>query len=220
MLRFTLVAVLISGYADAAPCPQLGLVPHVLATPDAAIAEDGGILVAAQSTRSTDPWPTGDVAAQPDWRLGGITPKITVLAPGLDVYGIDGASDLTLTDKAGARLARVRRVAASPHLPAPRVTAIRFEDTRQQQKHGGISITAAVASVPADAAAMIIYGPDGVARSWGYAGASVYLFATNSCGPLPDGTQASALGERVTVAWVDHSGRLSDRSAPITIGKP
>jgi hypothetical protein len=224
MRLLALVVIALPAFVAAAPCPQLALHASVLTPANATIAPGGGILVAAMADSTDKRGPAdADIAARSMWRVRvadrTIAPGIRVLAPGLDVYDVGNIGGrIVLEDEDQKELVAVT-LGKSPDLAAPRVHTLRLDDG-SHFKHAFTSISAQLADkVPAGAVAVIAFGKDG-ARSWQRvaAGATdVFVYTSGGCSPLPNGTVQSQIGDEIALAWVDSSGRLSKKSAPVKI---
>ncbi len=197
----------------------------------------GGVLVALSDGGD---W---DAPAQPDlmktgWMFvdGGksIAPTIRILAPGLAVYEPpEGTTAIELSD--GKRtLATHPRTAAKPVLPvlpvlpAPVVTAVDYVTSsipvgpRQSARN---TVTAQLTGTRPDNAVAIILFAAGKPASWttafSYAGPKgpIELWhTTGRCETAIPGLASTPAGTKVTVAWVDASGRLGATSRELVVG--
>lgn len=206
-----------------AKCAMSHLRPQVLTTTASA---GGGIVVATEQVLY-DIKDEGD-AVQPTWKLeiGGATsaPKIDVIAPGLAVYRLPAAAgDATLLD--GTRvIAKVTTVRTQPvQLLAPKVKGVRHEKTLGRRS-SAYTFVALGEAVPEGVVAMVLADTKGKARSFGLAKAGakeITVYAHPRCGVVPNDTVESAPGDKVTLFWVDASGRVSPATKAITVaGKP
>ena len=215
-------ALISPGLAEA-KCAMSHLRPEVL-TKEASAG--GGIVVATEQV-SYDVKDEGD-AVQPTWKLsiGGASsaPKIDVIAPGLAVYRLPAAAgDATLLDGTTV-IAKVTTVRTQPvQLLAPKVKGVRHEKTIGRRS-SAYTIVALAGPVPDGAVAMVLADAKGKARSFGTVKAGdkeVTVYAHGRCGVVPNDTVESKPGEKVTLFWVDASGRVSPATKAITItGKP
>lgn len=204
----------------AADCALVGLVPKVLTKPDAVIAADGGIVVGAVS-EDRGPMESGDIAVQPTWKFvvpkGTITPAIETLAPGLASYRAS-YEVLELHDDKGATLAKVDKIAdPRAKLDAPKVKTIKYDAPMSRRSVVRIEVTLHGAP-PAGVIALVLADAKGTPKSWGPAsGAVFYPYLQRDCLTLPNGTIPSRKGDKVTLFWVDGSGRKSAFTKPMTI---
>jgi hypothetical protein len=205
----------------AANCPLVGLFPKVLTKPNTALASDGGVVVAAMP-QNHGPLDSGDAAVQPSWRfvvpMGTITPAIDSLAPGLAVYRTS-ADAFELKDGQGAALVKVTRSDANKpdKLPAPKVKSIKYEAPIARRSFQRVEVRID-GGVPPGVIALVLADAKGTAKSWTLAEGSVfYPYLSTDCMALPNGTEPSRQGERVTLFWVDEHGRKSAYTKPMTI---
>jgi hypothetical protein len=220
MRNAALVVVLVlfarTAHAD---CALMGLAPKVLSAPDVVLAPDGGIVVGAVS-EDRGSLDSGDIAVQAEWKIivkaGTITPKIDVLAPGLAVYraSVD-AFELKNGDE--TLIKATRSAAKRDALAAPKVKSIKFDAPLSRRSVRRVEVMLDGAP-PAGAIALVLADAKGKAKSWGpVAGSVFYPFNHRDCMVLPNGTVPSKKGERVTLFWVDDSGRKSAYTKPVTI---
>lgn len=218
----TAFALISPGIAEA-KCAMSHLRPQVL-TKEASAG--GGIVVATEQV-PYDVKDEGD-AVQPTWklRMAGATsaPKIDVIAPGLAVYRLPAASgDATLLDGTTV-IAKVTTIKTQPvQLLAPRVKGVRHEKT-VGRRSSAYTIVALDGSAPEGVVAMVLADGTGKARSFGLVtkGAKeITVYAHPRCGVVPNDTVESAPGDKVTLFWVDASGRVSPATKAISVtGKP
>lgn len=217
--------------AVAGPCAIHPIVPHAMTANGTELPPGGGVLVALGEGGA---W---DAPAQPDltktgWMFvdGGksITPVIRILAPGLAVYEPPaGTTAIKLSD--GKRtLATHPRTAAKPALPAPVVTAVDYVTSsipvgpRQSARD---TVTAQLTGDrPANAVAIILFAA-GKPASWtsafSYAGPKgpIELWHTvGRCETQIPGLVATPAKTKVTIAWVDASGRIGAMSKELVVG--
>jgi hypothetical protein len=212
------VALLAPAAADA-DCAMIGLVPKVLSAPDIALVEGGGIVVGAVS-EDRAPLDSGDIAVQTDWRFvvpkGTIAPAIESLAPGLAVYKTS-ADTVELKNGKGESLAKATRGAKRDKLPAPMVKGIRYDAPISRRSVVKVEVTLDGAAPPG-AIALVLADAKGKSRSWTKAEGTVLTpYYQRDCLALPNGTEPSKKGDRVTLFWVDESGRKSAFTKPMTI---
>lgn len=195
--------------ACAIPPPRAELVTGA----DATLAPDGALVAVFD-----------DPAHAPAWTLrGGVKPTPTALAPGLIALALPASAGwITLYGADGKPLVRVQRAAqAVKPLAAPEVAAVEY---RASQGRRGTSVAVVVslkAAPPAGAVALVALGDQG-ARSWQRSDADpaskeIVIYRSGSCVTSPSGTIATNAGDKLQLAWVDASGRLSAKSAAITV---
>jgi len=209
-----------------AKCAMDHLQPIVL-TKEVAVPADGGGIVVGTMSVSYDETDTGE-ALQKTWGfLTGrdiMQPVLTVLAPGLVVYGVQPTVRTTgeLTDEKGAVVAKLAQTQTKvARLAAPKIKAVVHYDDGPNPMRRKVSTKVKLdGAAPADAVAMVLMDRKRTARSWGTvtAGATdVEVYYQYRCKVLPNGTLASKVGDKVIVAWVDKYGRLSATTKVFTI---
>jgi len=232
-MRQLIVAVcLVAAPASAGPCAVRELSPQSMTAPDTVIEDGGGVMISAGLTDlpSTERLP--DVTRQPGWRFRDgtklVEPTIETIAPGLSVYRLPATgSNLVLENDKHVEISHVKRSAdrGATLLPAPMPTSIEWERRTSFRSSTDLVTVHLIAPAPAHAAAMIIYGPDKTARSWGVVtrgGKDVVAYESGGrCSMTIPHTSASNVGLHVTVAWVDASGRVSavSRDMEVTAAK-
>lgn len=233
-LLIAAIAAMAPARSAAADCAPASLAHQVLSHGGDELPASGGVLVGW--TTSND-WKQGaarvDPAGHADWRfLVGkrkVRPRLEQLAPGLAVYRparvtgskpqkmilIDGKGGKLLTLKAGSKKRAFRA-------DAPAVKSITM--TRQLQRRGEHveALAELDGAVPAEAVALIVYDDAGAAISWvnvrGATATSLLVYTSpGGCGVNPPGMTAPAAGTSVTLAWVDTFGRVSKRSAAVSV---
>jgi len=73
---------------------------------------------------------------------------------------------------------------------------------------------------PAGVVALVLADAKGKPRSFGLvadAATEIQVYAHGRCGVVPNGTVESSIGDKVTLFWVDASGRKSPASKAMTI---
>lgn len=188
----------------------------------------GGVLVALGDTGGLDA--TSQDVMKTGWMFvdGGksVAPVIKLLAPGLALYEPPaGTTEIKLTD--GKRvLATHPRSAAKPLLAAPVVTSVDYVTLHSPgpRRPDRDSVTAQLTGARPDGAVAVILFAAGKPASWTsafhYAGPKgpIELWHTaDRCEtPIP-GITATPAGTKVTVAWVDSSGRIGAMSKEIVV---
>lgn len=219
-MRLALLLVLLVPAAADADCAMMGLQPKILTTPDAVLAADGGIVVGAEAVVQGGSLADGDVAVQPAWRFvvpkGTLAPQIDVLAPGLAVYRASYEL-LELVDGDGKALAKAKRSMKRDKLPAPKVKSIKWDAPMSRRQIQRVEVTLD-GPPPAGAIALVLADAKGKSKSWGtVAGTVFYPYLSRDCLTLPNGTVPSKKGDKVTLVWIDDSGRKSAFTKPLVI---
>ena len=215
-----------------AKCALRMLDDEVVTNAADAIPAGGGVLVGW--TESDDRTGARDVdpAVHPAWSFREKRKKVratmTTIAPGLVVYVPAVARGqkhtVALVDDTGAPVGTYTIArAAAVALPAPEIDRVARSDV-QSFRSNTIALTAALkarAAIPAGAYGLVLYRGD-VALSWHRIdkpdATEVLAFRSpGRCGTQPPAMAPAAAGDTVTLAWVDRFGRVSARSAPITV---
>jgi len=214
-----LAALVVSSSPVAAKCAMSHLRPSIVTS--APIVAGGGIVVATVQARY-DETDEGD-AVQPTWRLdlGGTqsAPKIDVLAPGLAVYRVPSTAGAASLVAGKTVLTEVTTSKDKPAaLAAPTITSIVHTRTLGRRASAFTTVTLAAAP-PAGMVALVLADAKGKPRSFGLVDGSteVTVYAHHRCGVVPNNTVESRPGDKVTLFWVDQSGRLSPASKVVTI---
>jgi hypothetical protein len=205
-----------------AKCMQLELRPQILTKKVQLTAEGGGIVVGTMGAGIDDK--TERTEDQPTWKIRGgkklAVPVITTLAPGLVVYSIAAGTGDLVTAK-GKRLGTLTRAKkAVPALAAPTIKAIKqSSEIRKWQEQS--TLVELDGMVPATAIAMILFDSKGTALTWNIANPGVGAVRVHDHGhcDVSNGTLPPPIGDKVTLAWVDKDGRLSEKSRPIDVIK-
>lgn len=206
-----------------AKCAMWGLNPDVLTATGATIAADGGILVGATDAEDGELEP-GDVASQPGWRLriGSrvVQPTLVTIAPGLVLYKLPAdAKEASLIDDKRATVGKVTVGPKTPMLGAPKIKRIAYASNQGRKPSAEVTVELAAAP-PSGAVALVIADAAGKPRSWrAVEGGKLQQlgYSRRRCKVLANGTVESKPKERVTVFWVDASGRKSPSSAAYAI---
>jgi hypothetical protein len=215
-MRFALLAlVLLSSKTAASDCAMVEFYPNLL-TPAATNVGDNGGVVVAQLAFANRP-----KTAATTWRFRGAktTPKITSIAPGLDVYVPATTGKLELSDGDGKALLAVSASGKRSELPAPAIGAIKFHESRG--RHSSAQTVAELTGDPPDGAvALVVFDKAGKPRSFGTVirnAKQVTVYSHSDCGGPFKGTIVSRTGEEVKVAWLDAGGVLSKQSSVIKV---
>lgn len=215
--------------AIASPCPVTGLDARVM-TPAGAVIEDGGGLIVSAVSGVGVYDPKRDPLRPASWHLMGTDPRATAtietIAPGLVVYRLPAGTGAVSLLGGTRTLLTVRRSADrdASLLAAPMPTSIDWSrDLGFRDIHEDRIVVHLIGAAPRGAVAMVAYGEDGTPRSWGEVqpnAADVVVFASpGRCQFLPEGVVESQPGQRISVAWLDASGRRSARSALVEVVK-
>ena len=212
--------------AAATQCVGTHLEQHVLAAPPAQLPPDGGIVVGSVSVagpfaqgkagRNSTVW-----SVRIDGRDATANAAVTTLAPGLVVYQAPKAAKRIAVLE--GKLIRARSSFTDSYgaaLAGPQASRILHE---VNQELVGIKLIVSMSTpAPADAIAMIVYDARSRARTWApvKAGATtVVVYDDILCKSVPAGTIEPSPGDKITLAWVDSAGRVSPRSAPLTVSQ-
>ncbi|CAN5922569.1 hypothetical protein BH11MYX3_BH11MYX3_08710 [soil metagenome] len=217
---FTLASLLASSAPASAKCAMSHLRPKVITT--APVASGGGILVATEQV-SYDVSDRGD-ATQPTWRFAGTqtAPTIDIIAPGLAVYRLPaGARSVKLVAGKTTIATAATSTAKPATLAAPKVRSIRHDQSLGRRASAFTRVTLDGA-VPAGMVALVLADAKGTPRSFGLierdpAATEITVYAHSRCGVVPNNTIESSIGDKVTLMWVDQSGRVSPASKVVTV---
>lgn len=194
--------------AGACARPQIQTLPL---TPAGTIAKDGGVVVSMED--AAKPPKLVFTRGKQD-----VVAKTTVIGPGLVVYTPPSEGEWSL--QAGTKsLVKIKTGPDARPLAAPSVKAITYNSATGRR---GTSVWVAIevnGAVPSGAVAIVVFDDKGKAKSWGgVAGivpeptsklSTISVFSSGSCTVVPNGTAAPLLGQKVQIAWLDSSGRLS-----------
>jgi hypothetical protein len=234
-IALVLAALLATQDLATAKCAMPKVGSQVLTATGAKVAADGGVLVGSQNSWDIEIGGAED-AINKTWRFSDgkkqYEPVLVTIAPGLVVYqppkGVTGT--LTLLDGTTER-AKLDRIADTPgKLAAPAIKSVK--QMRVEERYGGFRFelhATLKTTMPKGAIAIVVFGvtkTGTVARSWAAAteGQTKAQVAGSAgrCDPGVPGEVMSKVGEKVVLAYVDASGRLSALSKPIVVtrGKP
>lgn len=209
-----------------AECVAYGLAVKVATPSSTSLPVDGGIVVYTEPVQFGR-LDRGDPALVPDWKWkGSAKPVVKALAPGLAVVlapSTQGTAQL-VDGKGTAQVSIKTSQARRARLDAPVPKAI--VHARRQTRRGGEDVMVELATpAPVGAVAIVLLDEASQPKSWQLltdpSATLVPAYAVGGCVPLPNGTRATAPGERVRVAFVDDAGRMSPPSKPIkVVSKP
>ena len=192
----------------------------VLTPMDATIAAGGGIVIAQIPS---DDWEQEPSTAS--WRVRAAGHELSAssrknIAPGLELFDIgDIAGEVRLESDKHDVLVRAFASDKVADLAAPQVRSVVYGSSGGRRPV--MTITAAfTAKAPAHAIALVAFGEDGTARSFGLVkpgDTGVVIFSSGGCQTQPAGIVMSSPGQEIQLAWVADSGRLSKKSPKIQI---
>jgi hypothetical protein len=212
-----------------AKCAMTELTPHLLTPAGAKLPADGGILVGWEVAVDRDYSHSKGDTLKPAYKLtdgkAAVDGVADPLAPGVYVYHPKkpGTGALVLVDGKTevGRFAQGSKDAAD--LPAPVARKGRL-DTAKAFRGTRHSFGVDVDQVPDHAIGVILYSDKHVAMSFSLVAhdkpgaTTVEPFQDPSrCSFNPSGMMAPAIGDAVTIAWVDPFGRPSKPSNPIKV---
>lgn len=217
------LCLLLTRPTHATSCQEIIPEPTLLTSAKATARAGGGIVIAYATGHEYETEP------QKTWtfRDGG-KPTFKNIAPGLDVLVIDKPD--ALRDGKGNLLVDVTApddTQRDKPLGAPVVARIDLTESgdRMLGEYWQEHLFAKV-KVPATAVALVVFDADGkVARTWGQVTpgtkgvVEAVLYSGGSCGWTPKGMYGASDGDRLRLAWLDRSGRLSKLSKPIRVRK-
>jgi hypothetical protein len=228
MTRFVLLVALLAPVpANAGECAVMDPTATPVTLNDSVIEDGGGVVVGIGFTGQKTHG--GDIVTQPGWRFrdGGklVAPTIDKIAPGLAVYRLPASMSQTymLENDKHAAVVTVRRSKDrdAAVLAAPMPTGGEHMAVVTPRDRSDFVTVHLIAPAPRGAMALVIYGPDGTPRSFGpvpdNAKDVVVYRSRGRCALDVPGEVATHVGDHVSVAWLDLSGRLSARSRAIEI---
>lgn len=218
MLRSILVLALLSAVPSAAragACARPGLPTRALTAPDAEIAKGGGVVVAMENA-----------AKAPAMTFAGVSATKTVIGAGLVVYAPPAGTGAVTLQLKGKDLVKVKRGGTTKALDAPKVANVRY-GSWTGRRGTSVSITVEITgALPSGAVAVAVFDDKGKIRSWGPTANEpadppaktfvISVFASGSCVVQPEGFAPSAVTDKVQVAYIDASGRISAKT-PATV---
>jgi hypothetical protein len=209
-------------FAGACAMPQIPTTP--LTAVGTEIAKGGGVVVSME-----------DAAKAPRLEFSSgakrVRGKVRAIGAGLAVYEPPATGTWTLLDGKRKELVTVKRATVDGKpLDAPKVASIKYASytgRRGTSVNLNVEITGAA---PAGAIALIVFDDKGAVRSWGAATggppdpasktSSIQVFRSGSCVANPNGTLGSGIGDKVSLAWLDASGRLSAMTSAKVVEQP
>ncbi|HEY6033460.1 MAG TPA: hypothetical protein VIV58_04350 [Kofleriaceae bacterium] len=212
-----------------ASCAYVGMTPTVLTRRDTKLPADGGVLVGYDYGNDEDGTHGGTDPSDVKWTAtnGKATVALTrtQLAPGLSVYRPPAnVSAFELAGKTKDHGSYTHEAKSAPvQLPAPAAKAVTTSTTQGFRSMTTTTTLKLSAAAPADAVAIIAYDSTGAPKMFTTLPDThdkLLDFAIDTTGghcgtPKPEGH--GALSGKVTFAYVDAFGRLSAKSAPVTV---
>jgi hypothetical protein len=219
MLRSILVLAVLSAVPNAAragACARPELPTRALTAPDAELAKGGGVVVAMENA-----------AKAPAMTFAGVSAKKTVIGAGLVVYAPPAGTSAVALQLQGKDLVKVKRGGTMKALDAPKVASVQY-GSWNGRRGNSVSIRVEITGpFPSGAVAVAVFDDKGAIRSWGQTTnlpplepkattQVVNVYASGSCVVQPDGFAPSAISDKVQVAYIDGSGRISAKT-PATV---
>ena len=209
-------------FAGACAMPQIPTAPLTAAGTE--IAKGGGVVVSMEDAAKA---PALEFASGAK-RVPG---KVRAIGAGLAVYEPPATGAWTLLDVKRKELVQVKRATADGKpLDAPKVASIKrgsYSSRRGTSVNLDVQIKGAA---PAGAVALVVFDDKGIVRSWGPASSgppdpaskttSFNVFRSGSCVVSPNGTVGSSIDDKVSLAWLDASGRLSAMTSAKVVEEP
>jgi hypothetical protein len=198
------------------------------------IAPGGGVVVTMSDVSNEHKSGQDLKLEQPGWRFRDVNTElapsaIRTIAPGLVVYEVpvSAGPSLDMLDHHKQRIATISRGTLKP-LAAPAPSRLVYSSKPLPRGGAYMAVSATLtADPPADALALVMFRDDKAhtPMSWIHAQAVAHpaktldVFHTaRRCEQVPAFVMPAA-GDRVVLAWLDTSGRLSPFSKPYTITK-
>jgi hypothetical protein len=225
--RGALASIAIATLASASPasaCPAMAMSVRPIATKNATMLPDGGVLL---STTRAYRAPANGTFTLVDETGATIETIEEPIAPGLARLAPKqhGDRDLVFTESGLAKFV-VQDAAAAPQIAVvPKLARVTSTRTRDAKARGPYPIPSATtirlaSPAPGDTAALVLYGADKIARAWlpaTKATSYVLSFGGKGCGSV--GMSGAIIGESVMIAFVDKTGRVSAMTKPVKVGR-
>jgi len=204
----------------AGACAPQEIPTRALTRPGAELAKGGGVVVAMESA-----------AKAPAMTFGKTAAVKTVIGAGLVMYSPPAGTGSIALQLNGKDLVRVRRAGDLKVVAAPKLGAVTYYSSTSRR---GMYVSLAVeiaGALPPGIVAVAVFDDNGTLRSWGDVSEvpppergvktqQVNVYASGSCVVQPDGFAPSAAGDKVQVAYIDASGRISAKTAAIVVAAP
>lgn len=155
------------------------------------------------------------------WKVDGHAVKPVEIAPGLvTVHVATSTSWASIVDDQGKPVVRVKRAKTPPaELAEPAAPAVKRSVT-QGRRGSSIFTVVSVKSVPTNAVALVIYDAKQKPLSFGQVvkgSNDITVYSSYSCGQMSAGEVDTAAGDKVELAWVDASGRVSKHAGATVV---
>ncbi|MFT3693946.1 MAG: hypothetical protein QM831_12445 [Kofleriaceae bacterium] len=219
-MKRLLLLLLIPNLADA-KCARPIIGSEIVSTRDTHIPADGGVLIAAGHTDEANASPKFDDPTDVEWTANGKKLDRTVLAPGLAV--LKGGGNFTIKSKSGAALGTFTHDGKQASLAAPKIASAKVVTSREVRWQTTTGTVTLKSAAPAEAVAIIVYDAD-KAISFGRLAdthdkdLSIVIYQEGGhCGIGIPGQGTLLLSQKVTFAYVDAFGRVSPKSAAVTV---
>ena len=212
VVAVVLVAVSTPSRVDAGACARPELATRAVTPPGAELAKGGGVVVAMENAAKAPPMMFGKAAATK-----------TVIGAGLVVYTPPAGTGALALQYKGKELVSVKRGGDAKVLDAPKVASVRYSSWTGR-RGTSVSVTVEITgALPAGVVAVAVFDDKGKIRSWGQttnlppleAKATtqvISVYASGSCVVQPEGFAPSVTTDKVQVAYLDASGRISAKT--------
>jgi hypothetical protein len=221
MLRWILVLAVLSALPSAAragACARPELPTRALTAPDAELAKGGGVVVAMENAQKA-----------PAMTFSGVAATKTVIGAGLVVYTPPAGTGAVALQMKGKDLVKVKHGGTAKVLDAPKVASVQYGSWTGRR---GTSVAISVeitGPLPSSAVAVAVFDDKGAIRSWGQTNqpadpaaktSMISVYASGSCVVQPEGFAPSVLSDKVQVAYIDASGRISTKTPATVTARP
>lgn len=219
-IRWVVCSAFLFGAAVARPaevhagaCARPEISTRALTKPGAELAKGGGVVVAME-----------DAAKAPAMTFGKSAATKAVLGAGLVVYTPPAGTGAVALQWKGKDLVALKRGGDAKVVDAPKVASITYSsNTGRRGTYVGVAVDV-TGGIPPGVVAVAVYDDKGKLRSWGDASnypppepgvksQLISVYASGSCVVQPNGFVPSAIDDKVQVAYIDASGRISAKTA-------
>lgn len=207
----------------AGACARPEIPTRALTQPDAVLVKGGGVVVAMENAAKAPAltFIAGGKKLAATKKVIGAGLVVYTPPPGTGPIRLRGAEDLVA----------VKRGADGKALDAPKVAGVTYHASTGRR---GTYVSIAVeltGGVPAGAVAVAVFDDKGAIRSWGDVSTmppleageksrQVGVYASGSCVVQPNGFAPSNVGEKIAVAFIDASGRISPKTSATVVQAP